>query len=129
MPRKKGREAAIADRASARRLLHAARHRRRIALRQVSIARERPERKIFAVAVVPKIEDARESGGREPLLLPEPVLALHTQQILDATGGCGVAHLPACHQAQQRPGGLRSRARRGLVTAIVEPIARAVLAP
>src|SRR6185295_19235311 len=85
---------------------HPERHRLGIAARQVAVARQRPERKEFRVAVVAQIEHARETGGGVVGLVPEAVGALHAGEIIDAARDRRMLDLARRHQAEQRPGGL-----------------------
>src|SRR5437588_10694521 len=66
------------------RLSHPELHLTRIAAFQIAVPRHRPEREKLRISVIAKIEDARESGRREPRLVPEAVFALHFDEILHA---------------------------------------------
>ncbi len=56
---------------------HPERHRARVGVLEVAVARQRPQRKEFRVAVVAQVEHARETGRGVARLVPEAVLALH----------------------------------------------------
>src|SRR5712692_2341768 len=104
-------------------------HRLRIPALEIAITRQRPQREEFPVAVVAQIEYAREPGRGVMPLAPEPVGALRAREIVDAARHRRMIDLARRHQAKQRPGGLRGRAGRRLVAAVIELVARAVLAP
>src|SRR5262249_42563177 len=108
---------------------HPERHARAVALRQIAIARHRPQRKKFPVSVIAQVEDPRKSRRRKSLFIPKTGLSLGLRQILHAPSDRWIADLTAGHQAEQRPGGLRRGARRRLVPAVVELVARTVFAP
>src|SRR5262249_34701694 len=93
------------------------------------IARERPQRKKFRIAVIAKIKHARKTGRGITRLTPETVLPLPAEQIIDAAGNSRVIDLSRRHQAQKSPGSLRGRARGRLVSAVIKLVARAILAP
>ncbi len=77
----------------------------------VAVARQRPQREEAPVAVIAQVEHAREPGRGEARLVPEAVVALGLREIGDAALDCGIAGPPRRHQGEQRPGGLRGRAR------------------
>src|SRR5262245_45956216 len=108
---------------------HAERHARAVALRQIAIARHRPQRKEFPVSVIAQVEDPRKSGRRKSLFIPETGLCLGLLQILDAPSDRRIVNLAAGHQTEKRPGCLRRGARCWLVAMIVELVARPVFAP
>src|SRR5262249_6030944 len=108
---------------------HPLAHPARIGIFEVAIARERPQREEFGVAVITQIEHAREARRRVARLVPEAVVALCARQIVDPALDRGMVDLPCRHEAEQRPGRLRRRARRSLVAAVIELVARAILAP
>src|SRR5262245_58140119 len=108
---------------------HPVPHRARIGIFEVAVARERPQREEFGVAMITQVEHAREARGRVVRLVPEAVVALRACQIVDPALDRGMVDLPCYHEAEQRPGRLRCRARRSLVAAVIELIARAILAP
>src|SRR5262249_36495896 len=96
---------------------------------EVAVARERPQREEFRVAVIAQVEHAREARRRVVRLAPEAVVALRAGQIVDPALDRGMVDLPRRHQAEHGPSRLRRRARRSLVAAVIELIARAILAP
>src|SRR5207253_6029705 len=90
----------------AARASHPVRHRLRISALQVAVARERPQREEFPVAVVAQVEHARETSRGVKLLVPQPVRALRARKIIDAARDRRMIDLARRHQAEQRPGGL-----------------------
>ena len=74
---------------------------------------------------------ARETGGRVALLRPEAVGALPLDQKGGGAADGRMVNLAGREQREQRPGGLRGRARRGLVAGVPgslgEPVVRIVL--
>src|SRR3974390_1478662 len=119
---------AFADMTAVRRSLHPKLKSSHTAL-QRPITRQRPEREVFAVAVITQVENARETGAGVELLIPQTVLSLRVDQISNAARDRRVPHLTRGHQRERCPGRLRRRAWRLLVTAIDELVAVAVLAP
>src|SRR5579864_3784636 len=63
---------------------HPPRHRGRVAAAQVAVARQRPEREEFRIAVVAQVENPREAGRGVARLVPEAVLTLGADEIVDA---------------------------------------------
>src|SRR6267154_4030151 len=83
--------------------LHPERHRRAVLVLEAAVARQRPEREEFRVAVVAQVEDARETGRGVARLVPEAVSGLVAQQIVDAALHRRAAELAGGHQAEHRP--------------------------
>src|SRR4029077_8384103 len=96
---------------------------------QITIARHRPEWKESPISVITQIEHTGEARGGISLLFPQAVIALIFGEIRDAASNSRMLHLACRHQTEKRPCGLRGRARRLLVAAIVQLVARSVLAP
>src|SRR5919201_618921 len=72
---------------------------------QIAVAGKRPKREEFRIAVIAQIKNTREAGCGEARLVPEAVLTLSFQEVVDAFGDQRMVHLAGCHQAKQRPGG------------------------
>ena len=79
--------------------------------------------------MVAQVENAREAAAGVGVLPPQAAGILVPAQPGDAALDGRMVDLLCRHQPQQRPGGLRRRGGRLLVTAIVELVAGAVLAP
>src|SRR5829696_6800275 len=62
-------------------------------------------------------------------LVPRPIARLRAYQIADAALHRRMVRLARSHEAEQRPCGLRCRARRWLIPAVIEPVALPALAP
>src|SRR5436190_10402608 len=77
-----------------------------VAGRQVAVARQRPQREEFRIAVVAQIEHARESGRGVTRLLPEAVATLTALEISDAALDRELVNIAGRHQPEQRPSGL-----------------------
>src|SRR5580704_1933877 len=92
--------------------LHPPRHRPRIAALQIPVARQRPEREEFRVAVVAQIEHARKTRAGIVLFVPETVAALRGGEIFYAARHRRMIDLARGHEAEQRPRRLRGRRRR-----------------
>ena len=98
---------------------------------RVAVARQRPQRK--------DISSSRDSAGRTRAGNPSAVIVALGPEARRRPGWrsrysmpratAGMVDLAGRHQAEQRPGGLRGRAGRRLVAAVVELVAVAVLAP
>src|SRR5436305_11771694 len=71
-----------------------------VAGRQVAIARQRPQREEFRIAVVAQIEHAREPGRSVTSFLPEAVAALTALEISDAALDRGLADVTRRHQSE-----------------------------
>src|SRR5262249_9076551 len=97
---------------------HSVPHRARIGVLEVAVARERPQREEFRVAVITQVEHAREARRRVARLVPETVVALRACQIVDPALDRGMVDLSCRHQAEQRPSGLRRRTWCPLIAAI-----------
>src|ERR1700730_10275888 len=70
------------------------------------IERERPQREIRRVEMVPEVEDLWKAGARPVLVLPGSVVLLQGQQILDALPDrLGIA-VPGGKERHQGPRGL-----------------------
>src|SRR5688572_7240904 len=77
-----------------------------IAALEIAVARQRPEREEFRIAVIVQIEDARKTPAGVMGLRPQAVGLLRRLQIIHPARHGRMIHLPRRHQAQQRPGGL-----------------------
>src|ERR1041384_6665006 len=108
---------------------HAERHRRTVPGLEIAIARKCPERKESTISVIAQIEDPRKARRGIALLIPKAVNTLILSKICYAASNSRMVHLACRHQPEQGPCGLRRGARRALVAAIIEPVARPVLAP
>src|SRR6202035_5548454 len=86
--------------------LHPKRHRPHIATLEIAVARQRPEREEFRIAVVAQIKHARETRGGVAWLVPKTVGALLRGEIGDAARHRRMIDVAGGHQAEQRPGGL-----------------------
>src|ERR1700689_4467596 len=82
---------------------------------EIAIAGERPQRKVFRVAVVLEEEHARETRRIEPRIVPVAVGQLAAEQIQDAAPYLRGVDLATVHEAEERPsrlaGGAGARAR------------------
>src|SRR6185369_6059947 len=74
--------------------------------RYVAIARQRQQRKIFVVAVVFQIKNARETRSIEIGLGPETVRSLRPEEKTDAAANRFGANLAGAHESQQSPCGM-----------------------
>src|ERR1700738_5186729 len=75
------------------------------------VSREREEREILPVEVIPEVEDAREAGSGKIRFIPRSVFLLGAQQVGNTSCdriAAGVVHR---EQSQDRPGSLRGSAR------------------
>src|SRR3954467_1679252 len=108
---------------------HPERDRPAVAALEVAVAGKRPEWEELRVAVIAQIEHAREARRGVMRFLPEAVRALRARQIGDAARHGWMVDRTGRHQAEQRPGGLRGRARGRFVALVVELVAVAALAP
>src|SRR5882672_8747102 len=79
--------------------LHPEGHRAHIAALEIAVARQRPEREEFRIAVVAQIEHARETRRGVARLVPEAVGALLRGQIGDAAGDRRMIDVAGGHQA------------------------------
>src|SRR6516225_10289414 len=79
---------------------HSVPHRARIGILEVAVARERPQREEFRVAVITQVEHARETRSRVAWLVPETVVALRVCQIVDPALDRGMVDLSCRHQAE-----------------------------
>src|SRR5665213_1884163 len=96
---------------------------------QISITRKRPEWKILGISMIAKVENTRESRSRIARLIPKTFGVLLTHEIVYATRNSGMISGTSGHQPQERPRGLRCRARCRLISCVVESIARPILPP
>src|ERR1700722_10064764 len=78
----------------------------RIADLEIAIARQRPEREEFRIAVIVQIEHARKAAAGVVRLAPEAIGFLRDLEIIDPARHGRMIDLPRRHQAQDRPGGL-----------------------
>src|SRR6202035_31415 len=83
--------------------LHPERHRPHIAALEIAVARQRPQREEFRIAVVAQIEHAGETGRGVARLVPKTVGALLCGEIGDAAGDCRMIDAAGGPQAEQRP--------------------------
>ena len=79
--------------------------------------------------MVAQVEDAREAAAGVGVLPPQAARVLGPPQPGDAALDGGMVDLACRHQPEKRPGGLRGVGGSGLIAAVVELVARAVLAP
>src|ERR1700745_4504853 len=79
--------------------------------------------------MIAQVEHTRKTGRSVALLRPETIIALGSLQIENAPPRARVMTFASSHQAEQRPRGLRCRARRSLVASVIEPVACCVFAP
>src|SRR5262249_27302766 len=101
----------------------------RVAAREIAVAGERPERKIFRITVVAQVEHARKPGRGIARVVPESVGAWAVGEILDAARDRRMIERARRDEPEHRPGGLRGSGRRSLVAVVIELVARAILAP
>src|SRR5262249_5535218 len=101
----------------------------RIAAREIAVTRQRPQRKIFRIAVRAQIEHARKASRGIARLVPQTVGALALGKIFDAAPDRRMIEPARGDEAEHGPGGLRRRRRRRLVAVVVELVARSILAP
>src|SRR6516164_1631898 len=79
--------------------------------------------------MIAEVEHTRKTGRSMALLRPETILALGSPQIGNTPRRGRAMNFASSHQAEQRPRGLRCRARRSLVAPVIEPVACRVFAP
>src|SRR3974377_1575301 len=79
--------------------------------------------------MIAEVEHTRKTGRSMALLRPETILALGSPQIGNTPRRGRAMNFASSHQAEQRPRGLRCRARRCLVAPVIEPVACRVFAP
>src|SRR5262249_60846509 len=79
--------------------------------------------------MIAEVEHTRKTGRSMALLRPETVLGLGSPQIGNTPRRGRAMNFASSHQAEQRPRGLRCRARRSLVALVIEPVACRVFAP
>src|SRR5690625_303301 len=100
----------------------------RLALVQVAIPGQRPEREVMRVAVIFQIEDPREAGGGMFRIVPETVFALGIHDPPGATGECCRTLLSGGHQPQHGPGRLETGGHIGAAAWRI-PVIAVILAP
>src|SRR5579863_5039020 len=66
---------------------------------EIAVARDSPEREELRIAVVAKVEDAREPAARVTLLGPSPVWRLGGDQVVNAARNGRMIHLARGHQS------------------------------
>src|SRR5271156_2657540 len=92
-------------------------------------ARESQKREKLRIAVVAQIQHPWETRRGVTIFVPEAVLRLGSDQKPDPARDARTLDFARRHQSQQRPRGLRGRARGGFVSLIIQFVARPLLAP
>src|SRR5688500_4849718 len=88
-----------------------------------------PHREILGIAVVPEIENPRESGSGEPRLIPKPVAVLFPQQVGDSPADLMTALFTGPHQCKQRPRSMERSAGMKLTCLLRRKIAVVTFSP